>query len=172
MSKLALVAVLLGGCSIAFEGGARKSLAPALADTAVAAGALALGISESEVTCSDSQWLCLSNIDHTVGAVSIGVAAFFALSALYGYTHTPSGAETPASEPVDHASIAAHAGDCTSAASLAMEVHARDEAAYQHLLADEVVQSCLLRGTDPQRRAALDGIAHAPGMIPLAANGK
>jgi hypothetical protein len=169
MSKLAIVALVLGGCSVAFGPGARKPSVPALADTALAAGAIALGVSESEVTCPSSQFICLSGIDHAVGGVSIALGIALAVSAVYGYTHATDPADAPPAPLVDRASIAAHAGDCTTAADVAMQVHARGDGAYAHMLDDDVVQSCLLRGTDLQRRTALDAIAHAPNQIPLAA---
>jgi hypothetical protein len=36
------------------------------------------------------------------------------------------------------------------------------------MLDDEVVQTCLLQASDADRRAVLDAVATAPGMIPLA----
>ena len=180
MSKLRWLslAIALGGCSFALQPRAsldrrarQPSALPIIADGALAAGALAVGIPETQVSCSSSQWLCLSSIDHAVGGVAVGVAVVFAVSALYGYTrYTQDGAvpDTRARDLADHAAIMAHAGDCATAADSATALQALDRDAYVKMLEDEVIQLCLLRASDVQRRAVLDAIAHAPGTIPLA----
>jgi hypothetical protein len=170
MAKLASMSILLalGGCSFALSRKGPRDITPVALDTALAVGTFAYGIYESEMTCPSSHSLCL-NFDHSVGEIALGVALVFAASALYGHAHNPAPSDTRLRDLADHAAIAAHAGDCATAADTATQLDALDRNAYQRMVADEVVQSCLLRGSDAQRRAALDAIAHAPDAIPLAA---
>jgi hypothetical protein len=182
MSKLVSVciAVALGasGCSFALQPKRtldprrpQPSAAPVFFDGVLATTAMVLGVTEESVTCSSEQWLCLSSIDHAIGGVAIGLAAVYAISALYGYGRYTGSAEAPdmhSSDLANHVSIAAHTGDCATAAGAAEQLHATDQNAYAGLLDDEVVQRCLLQASDAERRAVLDTIAHSPNTIPLA----
>jgi len=144
MSKLATLFLCVGltGCSVALGSGPKRPAA-AVADGMVAAGLLAAGIAETRVTCSDSQWLCLSSIDHQIGGIAIATAAMFALSALYGAARPEPPADTRAADLSNHALIAAHAGRCGDAADSASRLHAIDRNAYERLLGDDAIHGCL-----------------------------
>jgi hypothetical protein len=92
----------LSGCSIALHPAAKGPRITLVAvDSAAAVAAGVLGGIELNAQCSSEQFICLSSIDHTIGAIAITTAAVFALSALVGATRHEA-------EPAPAPSAAAH----------------------------------------------------------------
>ena len=163
----------LAGCSFAVQPHRtldarheQPSVLPIVADSLLATAAVAAGIwaGTYQDTCDTSQWSCWPSNYHALVGPAILAASVFAVSALYGhsrYVEKPD-PDSHASIVAEHVTIAAHAGDCATAAHTAAMLARTDPAAYGRLLGDTVVQACLLRVDDDQRRFVLDAIAREP----------
>lgn len=146
----------------------QPSVLPIVADTVFATAALAAGIGATvyRSSCDTSQWTCTPDLDnhlaHEAGAAAIVAGAAFAVSALYGHGLYAENPESHAGGLAGQAAIAAHGGDCATAAAVVARVSSIDPHAYERLLDDPVVQACRLRINDQQRQFVLDAIARAP----------
>jgi hypothetical protein len=148
----------------------QPSAEPVVIDTMLAVTAGAMGIVGEAQSCSS----CFINAAPVLSGVALAAAAAFTMSALYGYSRNADApvdtAGTRSSDLAIHVSIAAHGGDCATAARDSAKLHATDRRAWEGLLSDELVQTCLLNASDAERRVVLDAIAHSPNAIPLASS--